>query len=219
MRTEDAGVAIAMEAARMREARDGTCWRESVGEAWLKAHERGVPVAVHVRLRVAEEISMEPPEDAIEMVDALVASEARPAETPEAGIVRSEVHRAMTGELLRLSARIERVIRLRFGLGHGGLEHTLGETGRTMNLSPARIADLEAFGLRRLRTPSARRNLLRVAPESVRYAMLDSRIEPRIETSTFYRGLPIRKPAARCSPISVRDAGEAGNVGMLPMAA
>ena len=52
-----------------------------------------------------------------------------------------------------LSAREERVVRMRFGF-EDGLEHTLGEVGRSFAVTRERIRQIEAKALRRLRYPS-----------------------------------------------------------------
>ncbi len=52
-----------------------------------------------------------------------------------------------------LSAREEKVVRMRFGL-EDGLEHTLGEVGRAFAVTRERIRQIEAKALRKLRYPS-----------------------------------------------------------------
>jgi RNA polymerase primary sigma factor len=52
-----------------------------------------------------------------------------------------------------LSAREEKVVRMRFGL-EDGLEHTLGEVGRSFAVTRERIRQIEAKALRKLRYPS-----------------------------------------------------------------
>lgn len=63
-------------------------------------------------------------------------------------------------ELLKtLTAREEKVIRLRFGLEPGGREHTLEEVGKFFAVTRERIRQIEAKALRKLRHPSRSRKL------------------------------------------------------------
>ena len=55
--------------------------------------------------------------------------------------------------LQTLSAREEKVVRMRFGL-EDGLEHTLEEVGRSFAVTRERIRQIEAKALRKLRHPS-----------------------------------------------------------------
>lgn len=65
-------------------------------------------------------------------------------------------------ELLKtLTAREEKVIRLRFGLEPGGREHTLEEVGKFFAVTRERIRQIEAKALRKLRHPSRSRKLRR----------------------------------------------------------
>jgi len=57
-----------------------------------------------------------------------------------------------------LSAREEKVVRMRFGL-EDGLEHTLEEVGRSFAVTRERIRQIEAQALRKLRRPSRSRKL------------------------------------------------------------
>src|SRR3712207_8764367 len=59
---------------------------------------------------------------------------------PYTTLFRSEI----TGEVLQtLSPREERVIRMRFGLGPAGQEHTLEEIGEEFNVTRERIRQIE----------------------------------------------------------------------------
>jgi RNA polymerase primary sigma factor len=65
----------------------------------------------------------------------------------------------MTDQLLKtLTAREERVIKMRFGIGDGS-EHTLEEVGRSFAFTRERIRQIEAKALRKLRHPSRSRKL------------------------------------------------------------
>ena len=57
-----------------------------------------------------------------------------------------------------LSAREERVVKMRFGLEDGS-EHTLNEVGQAFAVSRERIRQIEAEALRKLRHPSRSRQL------------------------------------------------------------
>ena len=60
--------------------------------------------------------------------------------------------------LQTLSAREEKVVRMRFGL-EDGLEHTLEEVGRSFAVTRERIRQIEAQALSNLRRPSRSRKL------------------------------------------------------------
>lgn len=67
--------------------------------------------------------------------------------------------RCVTSEmLLKLPARTEYVLRLRFGMG-GVEEHTLEEVGEKFDVTRERIRQIEAKGLRMLRHPTRSRKL------------------------------------------------------------
>jgi RNA polymerase primary sigma factor len=62
--------------------------------------------------------------------------------------------RLVTSQVLReLSPREEMVIKMRFGLGPDGVEHTLEEIGRYFAVTRERIRQIEAKALRKLRHP------------------------------------------------------------------
>ncbi|HEY0007012.1 MAG TPA: RNA polymerase sigma factor RpoD [Pyrinomonadaceae bacterium] len=68
--------------------------------------------------------------------------------------------REITDEILAtLSPREERVIRMRFGLGNVGDEHTLEEVGQTFDVTRERIRQIEAKALKKLKHPSRARLL------------------------------------------------------------
>jgi RNA polymerase primary sigma factor len=56
--------------------------------------------------------------------------------------------------LQTLTQREEEVLRMRFGVGHDGAEHTLEEVGRYFNVTRERIRQIESKALRKLRHPT-----------------------------------------------------------------
>ncbi len=68
--------------------------------------------------------------------------------------------REITDEVLAtLTPREEKVIKMRFGLGNTGSEHTLEEVGQHFAVTRERIRQIEAKALRKLRHPSRSRKL------------------------------------------------------------
>jgi RNA polymerase primary sigma factor len=68
--------------------------------------------------------------------------------------------------LATLSPREEVVIKLRYGLGPHGEEHTLEEVGKNFDVTRERIRQIEAKALRKLRHPS-RARLLKAFTDSL----------------------------------------------------
>jgi RNA polymerase primary sigma factor len=73
-------------------------------------------------------------------------------------LFESSVREETAGVLKTLEPSEEKVIRMRFGIGHDR-EHTLGEIAQQFNLSRERIRQIEAHALRRLRTPETAQRL------------------------------------------------------------
>ena len=68
--------------------------------------------------------------------------------------------REITDEVLAtLTPREEKVIKMRFGLGNTGSEHTLEEVGQDFEVTRERIRQIEAKALRKLRHPSRSKKL------------------------------------------------------------
>lgn len=77
-----------------------------------------------------------------------------------ADVVVASNLREITDEVLAtLTPREEKVIKMRFGLGTTGSEHTLEEVGQHFAVTRERIRQIEAKALRKLRHPSRSRKL------------------------------------------------------------
>ena len=78
---------------------------------------------------------------------------------PADAVISSSL-REITDEVLKsLTPREEKVIKMRFGLGQHGNEHTLEEVGQHFAVTRERIRQIEAKALRKLRHPSRSRKL------------------------------------------------------------
>ncbi len=95
--------------------------------------------------------------DDIEMVDTVpleyaydIADEGK---SPEEEAILSELKKTTTVALSSLTAREERVLRMRFGIGLKK-DHTLEEVGKTFGMIRERIRQIEAKALRKLKHPS-----------------------------------------------------------------
>ncbi|TGW15398.1 RNA polymerase sigma factor RpoD [bacterium NHP-B] len=75
--------------------------------------------------------------------------------SPIDSAVQSNLKDTTTRILSTLTAREERVIRMRFGIGTN--EHTLEEVGRSFNVTRERVRQIEAKALRKLQHPSRSR--------------------------------------------------------------
>ena len=84
--------------------------------------------------------------------------EDRDTVTPIDAAIGSSLRDTIGEALASLTAREERVIRMRFGLGATG-EHTLEEVGNSFRVSRERIRQIEAKALRKLKHPSRSRTL------------------------------------------------------------
>ena len=100
--------------------------------------------------------------DDIEMVDTVpleyaydIADEGK---SPEEEAILSELKKTATVALSSLTAREERVLRMRFGIGLKK-DHTLEEVGKTFGMIRERIRQIEAKALRKLKHPSCARKL------------------------------------------------------------
>ncbi len=100
--------------------------------------------------------------DDIEMVDTVpleyaydIADEGK---SPEEEAILSELKKTATVALSSLTAREERVLRMRFGIGLKK-DHTLEEVGKTFGMIRERIRQIEAKALWKLKHPSCARKL------------------------------------------------------------
>src|SRR5215211_7245656 len=120
-----------------------------------------IPVSkVRKVLKIAQEpISLETPigeEEDSHLGDFI---EDRQVVNPADAVVASNL-REITDEVLKtLTPREEKVIKMRFGLGPNGSEHTLEEVGQHFAVTRERIRQIEAKALRKLRHPSRSRKL------------------------------------------------------------
>ena len=124
------------------------------------AEKLGMPLdKVRRSLKIAKEpISTETPvgdENDVHLGDLI---EDRDTVTPIDAAIGSSLRDTIGEALASLTAREERVIRMRFGLGATG-EHTLEEVGNSFRVSRERIRQIEAKALRKLKHPSRSRTL------------------------------------------------------------
>jgi RNA polymerase primary sigma factor len=125
------------------------------------AKKMDIPVAkVRKVLKIAQEpISLETPigeEEDSHLGDFI---EDKTILNPAEAVITSNL-REITEEVLKsLTPREEKVIKMRFGLGPNGSEHTLEEVGQHFAVTRERIRQIEAKALRKLRHPSRSRKL------------------------------------------------------------
>jgi RNA polymerase primary sigma factor len=79
--------------------------------------------------------------------------------SPADSVVATNLREVTDEVLATLSPREEKVIKMRFGLGTQGEEHTLEEVGEDFSVTRERIRQIEAKALRKLRHPSRARLL------------------------------------------------------------
>ena len=72
--------------------------------------------------------------------------------------INTNLREATTKILSSLTAREERVLRMRFGIGMNS-DHTLEEVGQQFSVTRERIRQIEAKALRKLKHPSRSKNL------------------------------------------------------------
>jgi RNA polymerase primary sigma factor len=133
------------------------------------ARKMEIPVSkVRKVLKIAQEpISLETPigeEEDSHLGDFI---EDRSILNPADAVVASNLREITDEVLATLTPREEKVIKMRFGLGPNGSEHTLEEVGQHFAVTRERIRQIEAKALRKLRHPSRSRKL-KAFLESVR---------------------------------------------------
>lgn len=133
--------------------------REPTSEEIAKRME--IPVSkVRKVMKIAQEpISLETPigeEEDSHLGDFI---EDKSIVNPAEAVINTNL-REITEEVLKtLTPREEKVIKMRFGLGNSGSEHTLEEVGQHFAVTRERIRQIEAKALRKLRHPSRSRKL------------------------------------------------------------
>jgi RNA polymerase primary sigma factor len=125
------------------------------------ARKMDIPVSkVRKVLKIAQEpISLETPigeEEDSHLGDFI---EDRSILNPADAVVASNLREITDEVLATLTPREEKVIKMRFGLGPNGSEHTLEEVGQHFAVTRERIRQIEAKALRKLRHPSRSRKL------------------------------------------------------------
>jgi RNA polymerase primary sigma factor len=125
------------------------------------ARKMDIPVSkVRKVLKIAQEpISLETPigeEEDSHLGDFI---EDRSILNPSDSVVQSNLREITDEVLATLTPREEKVIKMRFGLGNTGTEHTLEEVGQHFAVTRERIRQIEAKALRKLRHPSRSRKL------------------------------------------------------------
>ncbi len=125
------------------------------------AKKMDIPVSkVRKVLKIAQEpISLETPigeEEDSHLGDFI---EDRSILNPAESVTFSNLREITDEVLATLTPREEKVIKMRFGLGNTGSEHTLEEVGQHFAVTRERIRQIEAKALRKLRHPSRSRKL------------------------------------------------------------
>ena len=125
------------------------------------ARKMDIPVSkVRKVLKIAQEpISLETPigeEEDSHLGDFI---EDKSILNPADSVVQSNLREITDEVLATLTPREEKVIKMRFGLGSSGSEHTLEEVGQHFAVTRERIRQIEAKALRKLRHPSRSRKL------------------------------------------------------------
>jgi RNA polymerase primary sigma factor len=124
------------------------------------AKKLGMPLEkVRKTLKIAKEpLSLETPigEEGDSQLGDLI--EDTNAILPIDAVIQTNLRETTTRVLASLTAREERVVRMRFGLGMNS-DHTLEEVGQQFSVTRERIRQIEAKALRKLKHPSRSREL------------------------------------------------------------
>jgi len=103
---------------------------------------------------VQEPISLETPVGADEGVSLGELIEDKSVTGFSEGLINSDLREAINDALKHLTPREEKVLKMRFGLGHTGREHTLDEVGGYFGVTRERVRQIEAKALFKLQHPS-----------------------------------------------------------------
>jgi RNA polymerase primary sigma factor len=69
-------------------------------------------------------------------------------------LINADLRDAINEAFMHLTPREEKVLKMRFGLGHSGREHTLDEVGSHFGVTRERVRQIEAKALFKLQHPS-----------------------------------------------------------------
>jgi RNA polymerase primary sigma factor len=103
---------------------------------------------------VQEPISLETPVGADEDVNLGDLIEDKSVAGFSEELINSDLREAINDALKHLTPREEKVLKMRFGLGHTGREHTLDEVGSYFGVTRERVRQIEAKALFKLQHPS-----------------------------------------------------------------
>ena len=103
---------------------------------------------------VQEPISLETPVGADEDVSLGELIEDKSVSGFSDELINSDLREAINDALKHLTPREEKVLKMRFGLGHAGREHTLDEVGSYFGVTRERVRQIEAKALFKLQHPS-----------------------------------------------------------------
>lgn len=103
---------------------------------------------------VQEPISLETPVGSDEEVSLGELIEDKSVAGLSEELINADLREAINAALKHLTPREEKVLKMRFGLGHSGREHTLDEVGHHFGVTRERVRQIEAKALFKLQHPS-----------------------------------------------------------------
>ncbi len=103
---------------------------------------------------VQEPISLETPVGSDEDVSLGELIEDKSVAGFSEALINADLREAIDEALKHLTPREEKVLKMRFGLGHAGREHTLDEVGSHFGVTRERVRQIEAKALFKLQHPS-----------------------------------------------------------------
>jgi RNA polymerase primary sigma factor len=103
---------------------------------------------------VQEPISLETPVGSDEDVSLGELIEDKSIAGFSEALINADLREAIDDALKHLTPREEKVLKMRFGLGHAGREHTLDEVGSHFGVTRERVRQIEAKALFKLQHPS-----------------------------------------------------------------